>query len=103
MMLAQLKLIINYTMFQSFKDFYMIVKDTPLNWASLKDSIKIKQHRYPNNSQIEAYYYDSFVAKTASFGRSKWHSMDKLLCVWVVAQYCNLTSRNMLAIDVNLT
>lgn len=32
--------------------------------------------------------------------RSKWHSMDKLLYVWVVSKYCEQRNKNLLNLDV---
>ena len=87
-------------MLHSFRDFYTLVKGSSLDWLSLEDSLKIKEAKYPSNSEIELYYYENFNGKTSNFGRSKWHVMDKLLCAWVVAHYCRLASKNLLTLDV---
>jgi hypothetical protein len=46
--MSPLKHINNY-MFHSFHDFFALVKDIPIDWHAIKDSLKIKEEKYPSN------------------------------------------------------
>lgn len=48
------------------------------------------------------YYVHTFKGKTTNFGRSKWHRMDKLLCIWLATQYCQIQNKNVLELEVRV-
>lgn len=90
-------------MYNDFYDFYSSVGvggGKALKWKKLEEVLKIKEKTYPSNKAILDYYTETFRCNTSALMRSKWHSMDKLLYVWVVTKYCDLKKKNLLSLDV---
>lgn len=79
--------------FYSFYDTAVNGSTKQVDWKKLEQQFRIKDKRYPSSKQILHYYSQDFSNSALKGSRCKWHSMDKLLFLWVVVKYCELYNR----------
>lgn len=68
-------------------------------WRQLEALLRIHEATYPTNSMIRTYYHENFKNKTSGMGRSKWHTMDKLVFVWVTVKHAEKQGRDILELQ----
>ncbi|CAD8184145.1 unnamed protein product [Paramecium octaurelia] len=79
--------------FAQFLEDISDFKDRPVKLKQIKKVLKINEKSFPPCKNILNYYFQEFSKRTNEEHRTKWHRKDKILFVWTVLKYFELTNK----------